>query len=289
MKCFKIIANPAAGTLGIDQKFKLLEKAADILNANVYGLDTQTPEEFIRCAQDVATTCDILVIAGGDGTLSGIINTIDTSRIPIAYLPLGTGNAVKDALNYRGNITAIARRIHRGTIHEFDLISCCGKKRAFMASVGIEGTAVGLWDHHRDSGKTGLGVYLKAGLWAYFNKYKPVNASVAFNGDEIKVQRLLSLMVVKQPYYGFGMKVVPKARWDDGYLHTLCLKAGLMKISGALVTSFSIGNRFGNYRPCLEVSIDLDRPKKLQIDGEYGWEDLRFEFKVLPKMLKMVY
>jgi diacylglycerol kinase family enzyme len=37
---------------------------------------------------------EVIVVAGGDGTFSDVINAIDTSRTPVAYLPLGSGNAM---------------------------------------------------------------------------------------------------------------------------------------------------------------------------------------------------
>jgi len=86
----------------VDQKRTVLAKAAKILDAKIYGLDTATSEDFTQCARDLATHYDVLVTAGGDGTFSDIINSIDTAHTTIAYLPLGTGNAMRYALRIKG-------------------------------------------------------------------------------------------------------------------------------------------------------------------------------------------
>ena len=94
-------------------------------------------------------------------------------------------------------------------------------------------------------------------------------------------------MVVKQPFYGFGMRVVPKARFDSRRLHILYISAGLLKTAAGLATGFTIGNRVGRYCTGSEITIRPERPLILQIDGDMGWEDEIFSFKVLPKALKI--
>lgn len=46
-----------------------------------------------QAARDaVATSPDVLLVAGGDGTIRAVVDTIGEARIPIALLPVGTGN-----------------------------------------------------------------------------------------------------------------------------------------------------------------------------------------------------
>ena len=51
----------------------------------------------------------MLVVAGGDGTMSLVINAVPADRIPLAFLPFGTGNALTHALGYKGTTADIAR------------------------------------------------------------------------------------------------------------------------------------------------------------------------------------
>ena len=112
---YAIIANPKAGRLSVDQKWLVLKKVSQVLDADVHGLDTASTGELTRCAVELSTKCDVLVVAGGDGTLSKVINAIYPSRLSLAYLPLGTGNAIRRTLGYRGDLVDIARRIRMVT------------------------------------------------------------------------------------------------------------------------------------------------------------------------------
>ncbi len=284
---YAIITNPVSGTMTVDQKRAKLAPAAKILNAEIHGLDTLTALEFSQYAQDLIAFCEVLVIAGGDGAFSDIINSIDTARTPVAYLPLGTGNALGHALQYKGSLVDIATRIKDGKIHEYDLIDCDGKVRALTASIGIEGAIIKLRNQYVAQGNTGLKTYLKATFASYLKEYRRAAATIVLDGTTYQVKDMLSVMVVKHPYYGFGMNVVPRARFDDRQLHILWVDSGLVKTAIATLTSFTIGNRIGRYRPGRQLTITLDRPLPLQSDGNEGWVSKSFSFTVLAKALKI--
>jgi len=284
---YAIITNPVAGKLTPDQKRSALAKPAQILKADIHGLDTTSALEFQQCAKEIIQHCDVLVVAGGDGTISDIINAVDTNQTPLAFLPFGTGNAIQYVLKYRGSLSAIARRIQNGVIHEYDLINCDEKKRAFMVSVGIESTILKIREEYLSQGYTGLKTYFKSGIQAYRDEYRWINAKMIIDDDMVELKDVLSIMIVKQPYYGFRMKVVPKARFDDRQLHILTINSGVWNASFGTVTSFTIGNQAGKYRTGKQVDLRLDHPHMLQIDGNEAWEAAQFKFAVLPKALKI--
>lgn len=284
---YALITNPVAGKMSSNQKQSALAKAAEILNADIYGLDTVTPEDFSRCARELASNCDVLVAAGGDGTLSDVINSIHTEQTPIGYLPLGSGNSMRYALEYKGSLADIAMRVKNGRIHEYDLINCDGKRRAFMSSVGFEGTILRLRDQYLSRGASGFRAYFWAVLKSYFNEYQRPVARITLDDTIFTVEKLLTLMVFKQPYYGYRMNIMPRARFDDGQLHILCVNSGLFDCVIGAATSFTIGNRVGQYLTGMQISIGLQRPVVLQTDGNRGWRAKAFTFKVLPKALKI--
>lgn len=284
---YAIITNPVSGKMSADQKRSALAKPAQILNAEIHGLETVTADDFGQCARELAGKCDVLVAAGGDGTLSDVINSISTARTTIAYLPLGSGNSVAYALGLKGSLSHMAMRIREGRIREYDLIDCDEKRRSFMSSVGLEGTILRLRDQYLVRGGTGFKVYLRAVLRAYFKEYKRLLAEITVDGITFIVKDLLTMMVFKQPYYGYGMRIIPRARFDDGLLHILCIRSGLFGSIFGAVTSFTIGNRVGQYLTGRQLAVKLERPVVLQVDGNIGWESDVFNFRVLPKALKI--
>ena len=284
---YAIITNPVSGKMSVDQKRDVLANASKILNTKIYGLDTATIDDFSQCARELARHSDVLVAAGGDGTVSDVINSIDIAQTIIAFLPLGTGNALRYALCYKGSLDDIAMRIKDGKIHEYDLIDCDKKKYAFIASIGIEGVLIRLRNQYLTQGAIGFKAYLRAFINTYFKEYKRTIGTITVDGAIFKAKNILSLMVVKQPYYGFRMNVVPKAQFDDRNLHILCINSGLFTCAIGVVTAFTIGNRIGKYCTGKKISVQLAHPIMLQIDGNYAWKSDVFSFSVMPNALKI--
>lgn len=271
----------------MDQKRKLLGKAARILDAKVVGLDVKTREEFASCAKQVACSVDILVVAGGDGSVSDVINAVDTLKTPIAYLPMGSGNALAHGLKYPLGITRAARRIRDGRIREYDLILCDGRKKAILASVGIDGTVLRLRDHHLARGVKGLTAYSRAFFEAYFHHYRPFSMKMDIEDEPFHLSNVLSVLFVKHPFYGYGLNLVPHARLDDRKLHILCATAGVENTLCTILSAFTIGNRTGTFLQGRNVTVKLEKPLTLQTDGDPAWEADRFAFEVLPRSLKI--
>jgi diacylglycerol kinase (ATP) len=284
---YRIIANPVAGRMPAETRRALLARAAAILNADINGLETRSADAFSQCARQVASECDVMVVAGGDGTFSQVFNTLGDDAPVLAYLPFGTGNALSHALGCRGGVAAAAHRIRSGRLREVDLVNCDDRRRGFLVSLGIDGSAIARYERMTSGGRGGLGAHVKAAVGAYFRDYRAPGARVTIDGRTDTVSALLSLLVVKQPYYGFGLKMVPEARWDDGRLHALWLTDDIKSILLGAASAATVGNRAGRYRPGRRVAIELKAPVTLQIDGEACWRERRFRFSVLPKALKI--
>ncbi|RTZ97084.1 MAG: hypothetical protein DSY90_09045 [Deltaproteobacteria bacterium] len=284
---YAIIANPKSGGLTADQKMMRLSSASRILNAPVHGLDTTSAGELAACAVALNKRCDVLVVAGGDGTLSDIINAVYPDRLSLAYLPFGTGNAIRRTLAYRGGIDAIARRIRNGRPHHYDLVWCDRKRLSFLASVGIDGATVKLWTRYRQRGYSPLKAYFMASTRAWLGAYRPGRIHLAIDQTQITINKLLSLVVVPQPFFGLGMKVAPNAEWGDGRLHVCGIPSGWRIAALAIATSFTIGNRAGIHRSGCKAVVQSEKPLVLQVDGDPGWTSEVFSFEVLPQVLQM--
>ena len=102
---------------------------------------------------------------------------------------------MKHALGLKGGPADIAMRIKRGKINEYDLINCNNKKRAFMASIGIDGEVIRLRDEYLGRNITGFRSYFMAILRAYFKEYERTNAEVTMDDTMLKLKGLLNLMV----------------------------------------------------------------------------------------------
>ena len=286
---YGIVVNPVAGTSSIDEKSRIVNQAAEILaDCEVAGLDTTSRTGLCDCARSLAERVDVLIVAGGDGTVSDILNCIDLDEIALSYLPLGSGKALHYSLNLPNSIPAAAERIREGRKRSVDLILCDGNKKALIAGVGIDGHIIQERLKYVRTGLEGLTGYERAMIKCLLGGYKRPDATVTIDNETFEVPHAFSLVVTKIRCYGYGFKVVRKARLDDGNLHLLTLNSAAQVIYG-FVSTFLGENRAGDYRTGKSINIATTKKEYLETHGDLVREGTDFRFEVLPGALSMVY
>lgn len=287
---FGIIVNPAAGMESLDRKKKVIDECARTLGPDtlVDGWDTNSSADLVERAEAMAKKVDVLVVAGGDGTLSDIMDPLSRKAV-LSYFPLGTGNAWRKTLDLPFSRRKTAERIRDGHKHDVDLILVDGKTKGILASVGFEGHALSERKRFLEKGIKGFESYFRATAKLVLGGYDGDDATVRVDDKTFEIKRAVSLIVTKTPYYGYGLKVVPKARINDGLLHVMMVSADPSTRLSNLIDSVTSGNVLGQYVTCKQVSIETATELPLQVDGNLVRQGTTFDFRVLPSALRMRY
>lgn len=317
---YGIVVNPVSGKLSIDKKRRKLKKVSGVLEGDcvVGGLDTESKEQFCACARDLAEKVGVLIVAGGDGTVSDIINAVD-SEVVLSYLPFGSGCALRYALNMPFGLKKIAVQIRDGKQYSLDLILCDNSRKAFMTSIGLEAAIL---QERRDLQKFGIKgppAYAIATIHQILTDYKRADTTINIDGQTYNVPNALTTIITKIPYYGYRMKIVPHAEFGDGHLHLLAINANKTDIIRGVINSFRsergivkflksknipddsfISKRairklfineelLGEYKRGLSIKVATEEERYLQTDGDLYRKGTEFRFEVLPGALKMRY
>jgi diacylglycerol kinase (ATP) len=82
---------------------------------------------------------ELVVVAGGDGTVGRAMKALAGSPVPMAILPTGTANNIATSLGIRGDPAALAASWARGKVRRIDVGTARGPWGAtrFVESVGI--------------------------------------------------------------------------------------------------------------------------------------------------------
>ena len=119
-----LIYNPLAGRRR-RRRQRDLQRAVRLLAA--YGLGVEliptsgpgSATELTRRA--VAAGRDLIIVSGGDGTISEVVNGMAGSSVPLAVLPAGTGNALARELGLPWDVWRAAEYIPRGIVRRIAL------------------------------------------------------------------------------------------------------------------------------------------------------------------------
>jgi diacylglycerol kinase (ATP) len=82
---------------------------------------TRYPKHAIEIAKDARNKYDLLIVAGGDGTLNEVINGIANSETTLAIIPFGTSNVLALELGIPSNPRKAAELITKGKRTKMDL------------------------------------------------------------------------------------------------------------------------------------------------------------------------
>jgi diacylglycerol kinase (ATP) len=108
--------NPAAR--GLDgERITGIDRAVDILQHAGHRVET-VPTEGPGSAAGLAARCiregaDLILVAGGDGTINEVVNGMIGEQVPLGILPAGTANVLAAELGLTGNWIEVARNVGR--------------------------------------------------------------------------------------------------------------------------------------------------------------------------------
>jgi YegS/Rv2252/BmrU family lipid kinase len=212
--------------------------------------------EVVRSA--VQAGADLVVLGGGDGTVSCVAGELETCGVTLGLLPLGTANDFARTLGVPFDLAEACDTIVNGQLVDVDL-----------GAVGV----TRLMDHRL---KKVLGplAYPITVLRATA-QHRPFSVRLEFpdgDADDIELHDMLQVAVGSGVYYGGGNAVSPYASIDDRKLDVYAIPRGSFWQRWHLVRYFRSG-RFVESKHVFHtrtqrVRITPDRPEALSIDGE---------------------
>jgi lipid kinase YegS len=244
-------------------------------------------------ASEAAADFDVVVAAGGDGTVSevaaGLVRAGDATAA-LAVLPLGTANdfAASAQIPLDDVEAALRLAIDRDAVHEIDVIRVDGH---VVLNVATGGPGARVTVETPEGLKRALGglSYAVVGI-AQLGSFEPQEGSV--RGPDFEwAGAFLALAVGNGRQAGGGVTLCPDALVDDGQLDVRIIPegdgAGALAIDSLLrgkeiaLEGSSIGWR-GEW-----VEIETREPLHVNLDGEPK-EGTSFRFETMPGALRAV-
>ena len=216
----------------------------------------------------VSAGVDLVVACGGDGTVTACAEGVTGTGIPLAIIPMGTGNLLARNLGLpMGRDEALAVALG-GVQQAIDAGRVNGTLFVVMAGLGLDaqmlsGTSEPL--------KKRLGWLAYAISAARHLGDRPMRVRVSADGGRRRRMRSNALIVGNVGWLRGGLPLLPDARPDDGLLDAVVLVAGglggwLMVAADILLRRPARGRIYRIQFTRLEVTLDQEQPWEL--DGE---------------------
>jgi diacylglycerol kinase (ATP) len=256
-----------------------------------YALDDAARlPETVRGA--LADGHDLIVLGGGDGSVSSVAGILAGSNAVLGVLPLGTANDFARTLNIPFELDEACVTVARGAVAEVDL-GCVGDNHFVnVVSVGL-GSAGAEAISPRLKRAAGSLAYPFAAIRAYLD-HEPFAAAFVFPEDDhepLAIDGLVHVAVGNGRYYGGGMIVAPGSGIEDHALDVYAIEAAdtlnLIRIMWVLKSGEFVDNAHVHYWRTRRVWISTEPRLPMDLDGELIGKTPG-QFSVVPDALKVL-
>ena len=289
MTRFFVIFNPAARS----EKSRRMRQFLDSkTNDHVTLAPTEKADDARRlAAQAVADGYDLIVAAGGDGTVNEVINGTGLSGVALGILPLGTVNVFAQDLGIPGKMDEAWAVVESGRIRAIDLARAesKGKTRFFaqLAGVGFDARAVRAASCALKK-KIGPLSYVWAGLKVLRERHASVEVCVSASGKSVSG---VAVLIGNGRFYGGPFRLFPEARMDDGLLDVCVFEKGgyfdMLRYGQGILRGVHTGFPDVKYFQAKEFVCSAAQPVPFELDGEDAGE-VPVRFSVMPRALRVM-
>ncbi len=266
----RIVLNPLAGNA---EDIGGVTAALEVWRARGWEVDV-TPTAYaghaIVLAREAAEQgYDVVVAAGGDGTVNEVVNGIAHTRTALGVLPVGTGNVWVRELKLPLRPDAAAASLDVSTIVDLDLGLAGERYFLLMAGVGFD-AAVARAVNPEAKRKLGLFAYLVQAV-ATARNIRGTRARIVIDGRQVR-GRVLMVVIGNSRLYGGFLQITHHANLTDGLLDIAVIKgqdvrAAPLHILSILLRQYNLNPDMDYYR-AREVHISGIVPLEVQVDGD---------------------
>ena len=278
MKRARIIYNPTSGREAIRRDLvdilAVYEEAG--YETSAYATTPEPNSAMMEAERAAKAGFDLLVAAGGDGTINEVVNGIAPldERPMLAIIPAGTTNDYARALSIpREDPLAAAKVILKGKAAKMDIGQA---NDSYFINIAAGGSLSELTYSVPSKLKSMYGylAYVVKGA-EMLTSIKPMDIHVKYDDGEFNGKSAMFFLALTNSVGGFE-QIVPDAKLDDGKFTLLIVKTTKFAEILNLITEVLKGKHVNNpnliYVKSEKVEVSSTKNDKIMInlDGEYG-------------------
>ncbi|WP_434994864.1 diacylglycerol/lipid kinase family protein [Arthrobacter sp. Ld5] len=238
---------------------------------------------------------DLVIAAGGDGTVRCVAEELAGTGTMMALVPLGTGNLLARNLDIAvDDPDAAVEAAFRGTERTIDVVHVTVDRaqdaHVFLVMAGIGYDAAIMTDTRDDlKDKVGWLAYVDAGIRNLPGK--PTRTTISVDGGKPFDRRLRSVMGGNCGKIMGGLEIFPGAKIDDGLMDLMTVapkgKLGWLAVVGKLFARGKGKDSSLEYFQCRTAEVTLGEPLEVQLDGDPLGKATHMAFEVKPDSLRL--
>lgn len=248
-----------------------VERVCDVFREGGYDI-LPVPIDFDANPFDGREQIDLMVVAGGDGTVNFVVNAMKQKGldIPVGIIPAGTANDFAKALGMSDRPLEAARQIAFGRV---DRVDCGRVNNQYFVNVLSFGIFTTTSQHTSNTSKHLIGklAYLIEGV-KEFRSMHAVPLEVVADGEAFDLDSLIVLVFNGETAGGF--RLARRASIKDGLFDCLMLeKKNVIRSTEAMIRYLLGGNpKIVRQLKAQRIDIRSTLNEPTDVDGQKGAE-----------------
>lgn len=271
MQPVQLIVNPHSGYGGQSRLLADIHQALRQANVPMVEYFTTAPADATRHAAGLPDDTPAVIVVGGDGTVSEVVNALAGRPVPILPCPAGTENLLAKELRIAANPRRVVELLKARHIVQCDVGRINGRNFLLIIGVGFDGEVVRRVATTRTGHISHLSYFWP--LWRTFWEHDFPRLRIIADGEEI-FNDLGLAFVGNISRYAVGLRICREARYDDGLLDLVIYRCSHQRrlILHAAMTLLRRHPLKGDviYRQFRKLRIESDTPVPSQVDGDVG-------------------
>jgi YegS/Rv2252/BmrU family lipid kinase len=296
-----ILFNPRAGRYpctGIVQRAALRIRQ---LGWEVSTLETKRPGDMQALAKQAADSgAGTVFVAGGDGSISAVADTLVGSQVALGVIPVGTANVWARELGLPrlsrlkpSGVDSLVTAQLEGAIRPVDLGRCKGSHFLLWAGFGLDAHMIRRTEPRSRYVRPLGALYYSMAAFRGLRDWRSRPIQVSAGGTTISCKQALLVVITNIRLYAGGWGVLdPQARTDDGQMSAWVFPGQRF---GDIVSLFIHFLRGQHARlPGVTVlkgghfEITSPEPLGLHLDAEYAGQAAHLVVEVVPSGLQVL-
>jgi diacylglycerol kinase (ATP) len=277
-----LVTNPASGSFDADA----LARAERELSAlgEVATFTASSAAAFAEELRAAAPAADLIVVAGGDGSLSHAVNALHEHhpQMTFALLPMGTGNDLATTLDIDRDVAVAAAALVEGRSVELDLGKVTsGAKSRYFVNACVGGFSVDVDESVAEDTKKKLGRFA---FWLGGLRAAKDLTRYHVTVDDRTIDDAVVVGIGNGRTVGGGLELWPEARPDDGELDVCVLAVPDLGAGVRTAVQVKMGRHEGTEGVTTlrgrRVEVDAQPQMAMNVDGEVIGFHTPLEFEV---------
>lgn len=263
-----LLINPISGTRNKNEICDLAVTRLHDADIDLEIIHTGHKGHGAELAKEAAAKgMDIVIVAGGDGTVNEVASVLMHTETSLGIIPCGSGNGLARTLGISMDFDKAIDTISHFKPYSIDCGVADGKPFFCTFGVGFDAAVTEKFSSGKRRGKM---QYVRSALMEYLN-FSPDHYALEIDG-EIYTEEAFLIAVCNASQYGNNAYIAPRASLSDGLLDVTVIRNGSALDQAIVGIDLLSGNIDKNKKidtfKAHDVKIIRLKEGPAQIDGE---------------------